>query len=695
MSKGQRIVLFLLLTGLLLIVFRVATGNFGPSSEVRTVVFSALIMLAFVTLFLEHFFTTPTDVIASTIAILLLLSPLRASLSQMGAWYTLFYAYNAVLLATAVLALLFLDEARSSAAWQNRLSLALKRVATFFGNGRFLFFSLFFLTLLFYVDSQSHEFLWLFAFAALVVLVDPKRFVLLTFSRSAKQENDVGEIFGVQSKNIFLAKLYDERKPVRRFDFVQFRYEIEDDRRDFTGLIIDNYLLNEEQWVKILTGDSISDAVAPVPTGRKTRSNVVYRLETEEEPDFLRRFVGVVVEGTVIDKLRFEYGSRVPVSEGDLLELKIGSETILYQIVQGLTEVELLQSKNEAGMIVGEAIQLGVWNTERRTFEKFGWVPEINTPVLLAREIEKQAIDPGEVEIGAIPNTNYPVLMNVVDALAHHVAILGVTGSGKSVFARRFVRQMVGAGVKVICVDFTNEYGGRFPDLTPEPIVGAEQSEALFRAIDGLNMELSKFANQQNQQKIKSCENDLRGGFFAGIREFLESERQVALFELPDVANTTGILDYTRWFFKVLFEIAKNEENFGKRVCIVLEEAHTVVPEWNFIGIEEKRAGALVNAIGQIALQGRKYNVGFVVVAQRTATVSKTILTQCNSIVAFQQFDNTSAEFLSNYMGGEMVKALTTLKPRQAVAVGRGFRTGIPVIFQVPEITEIPPADPE
>ena len=31
---------------------------------------------------------------------------------------------------------------------------------------------------------------------------------------------------------------------------------------------------------------------------------------------------------------------------------------------------------------------------------------------------------------------------------------------------------------------------------------------------------------------------------------------------------------------------------------MVLEEAHTVIPEWNLIGVEEKTAQALVNAIG-------------------------------------------------------------------------------------------------
>jgi len=147
-------------------------------------------------------------------------------------------------------------------------------------------------------------------------------------------------------------------------------------------------------------------------------------------------------------------------------------------------------------------------------------------------------------------------------------------------------------------------------------------------------------------------------------------------------------LEYTRWFFKVLFQIAKDSKNFGKRLCVVIEEAHTVVPEWTFIGQRDKHAGSLVNCISQITLQGRKYNVGFIVIAQRTANVSKTVLTQCNSIIPFQQFDKTSTEFLANYMGSEMAKALPNLKLYQAVAVGKGFRTGVPVIFQVPKIHE-------
>ena len=92
--------------------------------------------------------------------------------------------------------------------------------------------------------------------------------------------------------------------------------------------------------------------------------------------------------------------------------------------------------------------------------------------------------------------------------------------------------------------------------------------------------------------------------------------------------------------------------------------------------------------VGPSGIQGDKYDIGFIVIAQRTANVSKTVLTQCNSIIAFQQFDKTSCDFLSNYMDEKMVKSLSTLKFRQACAVGRAFKSGVPVIFEVPEIKE-------
>ena len=52
----------------------------------------------------------------------------------------------------------------------------------------------------------------------------------------------------------------------------------------------------------------------------------------------------------------------------------------------------------------------------------------------------------------------------------------------------------------------------------------------------------------------------------------------------------------------------------------------------------------------------------------------------------FQEFDKTSSDFLSNYLGTEYIKALPTLKFRQAIAVGKAFKSNVPMIFEVPEL---------
>lgn len=97
---------------------------------------------------------------------------------------------------------------------------------------------------------------------------------------------------------------------------------------------------------------------------------------------------------------------------------------------------------------------------------------------------------------------------------------------------------------------------------------------------------------------------------------------------------------------------------------------------------------AVVNKIGQIALQGRKYGIGFLVIAQRTANVSKTVLTQCNTIISFQAFDKTSFGFLESYLGNDFLEAMPNLKFRQAVMVGKAYRSTHPLIVEIPEIIE-------
>lgn len=264
------------------------------------------------------------------------------------------------------------------------------------------------------------------------------------------------------------------------------------------------------------------------------------------------------------------------------------------------------------------------------------------------------------------------------------MALLGVTGSGKSFLARKIIEE-IKTDTKVICVDFNKEF---ISEINPAPsnIISESKAIEISDKIGWINNELEKFGNQQNKEKIISEREGIRTTLELEIKNFLDSKSDnVKVFELPDICNTIGILDYTKYFFKVLFEVAKERQATGDpvKLCVVLEEAHTIIPEWNFAGSSDKTSQSLVNSIGQIVLQGRKYGVGFLVIAQRTANVSKTVLTQCNTVVCFQAFDETSFSFLNSYVGKDMVEALPNLRQYHAVVTGKAIKSSVPMIIDL------------
>ena len=693
MTKGLRLIIFFALAVILTAIYLYFQGAIFPQDTVGLVIYSSLLMLSFNTLILEHYFTKPTDVLASSIAVLLTITPIRKDLVNLGIWYDIlfFFSFGLGILSVASLALFSPNNPEDTT--QNKISKLLKDFVTRFGGSKVQFFCLFILTMFFYIDSKSHYFLFLFIYSAFVLL-DPWKFIMKipSFVKPAPQEG-IGQIFGVQSKNTFLVKLYDKRPSIKIYDFVEFKYSMDENKNVRRVLILDNYLLNQEQWVKVLVSEEINNIFQGKIYNTFNDENVVYKITNPTPNNYLDKFVGIVDENSTISTIRFIYNSKKEISDGQLLEVFIREKKVLYQVIQGVTKVEQLEHKNETGYITGEAIQLGIWVKENGKFEKYGWVPFINSPVYISSSIEEPNIEHNEFQIGNIPNSNYPVILNKDLSLTHHTAVLGVTGTGKSVFSRNLIRQYLkDQNTKVLCIDFTGEYKGKFHDLTPVKILTEESEGKLYAAFEWVATELEKFGNVQDKAKLKSADEFIRKTLLDGLTSFLkEPTSRITIFELPDVSNTASILEYTRQLFKSLFILAKTEKCFGNKICVVLEEAHTIIPEWNFVGIADKSSQSLLNSIAQIALQGRKYNIGLLVIAQRTANVSKTVLTQCNTMISFQEFDKTSSDFLSNYFGQSIADTLPNLKFRQAIAAGKGLKSNVPMIFEVPLINEPEP----
>ena len=116
------------------------------------------------------------------------------------------------------------------------------------------------------------------------------------------------------------------------------------------------------------------------------------------------------------------------------------------------------------------------------------------------------------------------------------------------------------------------------------------------------------------------------------------------------------------------------------RICLVYEEAHSLVPEWHSIAAEGDKAATAATA--RAILQGRKYGLGCLLVTQRTANVTKTILNQCNTIFAMRIFDDTGKSFLSNYIGGDYASVLSSLEARHAVVFGKSSTCHNPVLIR-------------
>ncbi len=669
-----------------------------PTTETKDLWFySGLFMVLFSILFIEPYYTSPKNVITNTIPLLLVLLAIKSQFTEHSyIWEILFVTFS-ILLASSVVPLVLENEMKGPKYWGNKIAESIKNIVVVFGRGKIIY-SIIFLVFLFINTTSANGdfnkvfdtyFLWLIVLWGLILTIDPNKLNnTFSFKKESLDENALGNIIGVQSKKMFLVRLFEKRKTIKRFDVVKFKYSMQEKGEKeylMSGMVFDTYLLNQEKWMKVLQLGTIDE--------KGLKDNVVYKAIDSEKNDLentlrIKDFVGVITKGSTIGKIRFDYAEREnELEEGDLLELKIGNKIIFYQVVSGYTEIDKLEFKNETGFIEGEAIQLGTWIPNKLSFQKYGWVPSVNTPIFKADTTKLSVPDfkYPDHQLGLIPKTKLPSVINLNEAVSHHMAILGVTGSGKSFIARKIITELNDNDTKVICIDFNNEFVQEL-EITPESIISEEVSKNIFNEIEKLNTELAEFKNKQDKNVIDTAKTQIFDYFSREIKTFLESkEKEIKIFELPEISNNRSSLDYTRYFFDTLFKLVKEyqKEDNSKKISVVLEEAHTVVPEWNFAGTSDKTSQSLVNNIGQIVLQGRKYGIGFLVIAQRTANVSKTILTQCNTVICFQAFDETGFNFLSNYIGKDLVQAMPNLPQYHAIIVGKAVKSNMPMIIDL------------
>ena len=389
--------------------------------------------------------------------------------------------------------------------------------------------------------------------------------------------------------------------------------------------------------------------------------------------------IGFTVENSTIGTLSFEVAASSGLAEGNVVFAKIADDEVFYQILDAQTAEESFD-RNPRGTHIVQAAQLGCYTIDRG-FTKYPWLPVMNTPVFAARDREFPAacITDREFEIGQVPSTGIGVIASIDDLVEYHAAILGVTGTGKTELALDIVREAVQRGVKVFCVDFTGDNRQRLVDLDPVFLAPtAEQGIDLEAKL--FAVETGSFGGHAEKAVLKESIDSLREQTEGQVADFLRNDaNNHAIFELAEIANTTATLRLTELYLSSIMNWARYHRR-ARQIMLVLEEAHTIVPETFGAGFDYDTQW-VVSRIGQIALQGRKYGVGLLVISQRTALVSKTILSQCNTFFTYSLIDQTSLNFLDSVYSSQHTRLVPNLGRFEFLAFGKALRAERPVLL--------------
>jgi DNA helicase HerA-like ATPase len=207
-------------------------------------------------------------------------------------------------------------------------------------------------------------------------------------------------------------------------------------------------------------------------------------------------------------------------------------------------------------------------------------------------------------------------------------------------------------------------------------------------------------------ERLQNKQTDRRLGFlFQAPKETLEFgwlDKLVATLvagtkDQPDTMGGLKIVDFSEvpsdmlpliisLVAKLVFSIQQWTPSENRHpIALFCDEAHLYIPERQSSSGGEAFA---VEAFERIAKEGRKYGVGLVVISQRPSEVNRTVLSQCNNLVAMRLTNgddqNVVRRLLPDSLGG-FSDLLPILDTGEALVVGDASLLPTRVRIQEPE----------
>lgn len=697
LTQKTRLIAILIYIATLLLLSGLVTGYWLPPTGGEGLWFYSAVGLLFYTRLSTPFFRRPRDsfaiggVAAAFVLATVDLSAVQTFRAVLNVFRWVGFALAVVTTLIAAAAIWLYDPRGRDAGARPGWSKVTYNVSDRLGRGQVVFTVPALISILGFYQAHPAQELWLLFIWALLVFAEPVE-LLLGIVGDVRAVRDtqppprtVGQIQRIDDPGIIRVNLMSpdvwKRGNVhvaslpdgRQVEVLPLNVQTQDAGLIGTGLC------HREPAAPL--SDAIRGHVYRTPSARNVDEILAELCGNEQAAEL----IGFVVEDSSISTIRFEVASDIPLQEGMVVFVRQQDETVYYQVLDART-VEESFWQNPRGTHVVTAGQLGLLRREKG-FEKHGWVPAMNAPVFCPQTLatsERQQQGEGDgFLLGFVPQSNMRVLASFKDMLEHHTAILGVTGTGKTELAFDIIAHALRCGAKVFCVDFTGEYEARLADCSPE-MLGLDSPEATELSEKLFAVDTGEYGAKQEKKDLQKFVDQIRPEIQRGVDQFLSREGPaLAIFSLPEIANTKATLRATELYLSTIFHWARKNRRW-RRILVVLEEAHTIIPESSWSGFDSDTQW-IVGRIGQIALQGRKYGVGLLLVSQRTALVSKTLLSQCNTCISFAMYDKTGLDYLANVFSPEHVRAIPNLKFLHAIAFGKAVHSDRPVLFEIPE----------
>jgi Helicase HerA, central domain len=683
-----RVSILIVFLFLILFISKFLNGVFIPSDPKEALIFqNALLLIILGSAIIEHKFTKPADSVVNSLIGLITLLTVKNFAPPIW-WYIISsYCVMIFIISTTCVAV---STGKSLSNVRQKVVNYTYTPSIVLGKARLLFSIIFLFGVLSFYSLQSTQTVVLISFWGIYLAIWPLKIPNLLssfFSKDNLNRLSIGHIIRTDWPNIIRVSLEPniiwKRNSPKLFQqsdgeqklVIPLYSQFKDNEQLGTGLCISSNSDPEKNLSNNLLYDSIDN-------NNFSDSDLAKLLGGNETS----KLIGFVIEESTIAKICFETWDFENIQEGRLVWCDVGSNRIYFQITNGVTKEEPLESERH-GYQVAIATQLGVFE-KNYGFKKYEWLPSMNTPVFLESESFGDDLSlniENDFNYGYIPKSKINISGSIIDNLDHHTAILGVTGSGKTELAFDIIRHSVNKKIKVLCIDLTSRYEGKLKDVDQVNLsISAELSKELSDKL--FDVETGEYGAGKEKKALGQFAGKLREEVQKSVISFLTQKKEIFLgiINLEEISNTKATLFITELYMTCLLHFAKDNSDKCPRTLIVVEEAHTVMPEPSTMGLGDFDSKGLVSKISQIALQGRKYGVGLLVIAQRTATVSKTVLTQCNTMISFTCYDDTSLSFLKNMFSQEHIDLIPNLPKLQAVMFGKAVRSERPVVVEIP-----------